>query len=157
MEIIFAKTLLRLLKDRGYKDAKAFTGATDKEYSNMLKLLRCDSKMKFESLDYVAKCLKFYPFISMIPREYVPEGCFKLLLEAYGSCSNAKEGQGAYLLTNVIDGLKKDGKLDALSSFPLLSVQEALVDAQVHGNLGKAVDMLMETITKIYKMNNSTL
>lgn len=39
MEIIFAKTLLRLLKDRGYKDAKAFTGATDKEYSNMLNLL----------------------------------------------------------------------------------------------------------------------
>ena len=113
--------------------------------------------MKFEYLDYVAKCLKFYPFISMIPREYVPEESFKLLLEDYGRCYNVKEGREAYLLTNVIDGLKKDGKLDALSSFPLLSVQEALVDAQVHGNLGKAVDMLMETITKIYKMNNSTL
>jgi hypothetical protein len=58
------------------------------------------------------------------------------------------------LLTDVVEGLNKDGKLDALSSFPLLAVQEVLVDAQIHGNLDKALEMLMDTINEINWMNH---
>lgn len=154
MDIIFSKTLLRLLKERGHGNAKEFLGATNKDYSNLLKLLRCDSNMKFESLDYVAKCMDLYPYITMIPREYLPEESFKLFLEKYGLCYNVKEGQGAYLLTNIVEGLKNDGQLDALSPFPLLAVKEVLVDSQVHGNLGEAADILMDALIKIHKMNH---
>jgi len=156
MNIIFAKTLLKLMKERGYEDAKAFLGACGKDYSNLLKMLRGDTNMKLKSLEFLVRSMGLYPYITMIPRSYVSEENFKLLLEQYGLFYSVKEGLDVYLLTNVVEGLNKDGKLDALSSFPLLSVQEALVDAQVNGNLDKAVDMLMETITKIYKMNNPT-
>lgn len=70
MDIIFSKTLLRLLKERGHGNAKEFLGATNKDYSNLLKLLRCDSNMKFESLDYVAKCMDLYPYIGSVGKRW---------------------------------------------------------------------------------------
>lgn len=130
MDIIFAKSLLRLLKEKDHGNAKEFLGVADKDYSNVPKWIRCSSNMKLESLDFVAKCLDLYPYITMIPREYVPKESFNLLLEKYGLCYSVKEGQGAYLLSDVVEGLRKDGQLDALSPFPLLAVQESLVDSQ---------------------------
>lgn len=154
MNIIFAKSLLRLLRENGHGNAKEFLGVTDKDYSNLLKWIRCSSNMKLQTLDYVAERLNLYPYISMIPRQYLPEESFKLLLEKYGLCYSVKEGQGAYLLSNVVEGLRKDGQLDALSPFPLLAVQESLVDSQVHGNLGKASEILIDALIKIHKMNH---
>ena len=52
------------------------------------------------------------------------------------------------MLTDVVKGLNKDGKSDALSNFPLLAVQEVLMDAQIHGHLGEALEMLLDTIKK---------
>ena len=154
MNIIFAKTLLKLMKERGYEDAKAFLGACGKDYSNLLKMLRGDTNMKLKSLEFLARSMGLYPYITMIPRSYVSDEKFKLLLEQYGLFYSVKEGLDAYLLTNVVEGLNKDGKLDALSSFPLLAVQEVLVDAQIHGNLDKALEMLMDTINEINWMNH---
>ena len=90
----------------------------------------------------------------MIPRSYVSEKNFKLLLEQYGLFYSVKEGVEPYLLTDVVEGLNKDGKLDALSNFPLLAVQEVLVDAQIHGHLGEALEMLLDTIKKINEINH---
>lgn len=53
----------------------------------------------------------------MIPRSYVSEENFKLLLEQYGLFYSVKEGLDVYLLTNVVEGLNKDGKLDAFPPF----------------------------------------
>ena len=154
MNIIFAKTLLRLIKERGYEDAKAFLGACGKDYSNLLKMLRGDTNMNLKSLEFLARSMGHYPYITMIPRSYVSEENFKLLLEQYGLFYSVKEGVEPYLLTDVVEGLNKDGKLDALSSFPLLSVQEALIDAQIHGHLGEALEMLMDTINEINEINH---
>lgn len=154
MNIIFAKTLLRLIKERGYEDAKAFLGACGKDYSNLLKMLRGDTNMKLKSLEFLARSMGLYPYITMIPRSYVSDENFKLLLEKYGLFYSVKEGVEPYLLTDVVEGLNKDGKLDALSNFPLLAVQEVLVDAQIHGNLDKALEMLMDTIKEINWMNH---
>lgn len=154
MNIIFAKTLLRLIKERGYEDAKAFLGACGKDYSNLLKMLRGDSNMNLKSLEFLARSMGLYPYITMIPRSYVSEKNFKLLLEQYGLFYSVKEGVEPYLLTDVVEGLNKDGKLDALSNFPLLAVQEVLVDAQFHGHLGEALEMLLDTIKKINEINH---
>ena len=154
MNIIFAKTLLKLMKERGYEDAKAFLGACGKDYSNLLKMLRGDTNMKLKSLEFLARSMGLYPYITMIPRSYVSEENFKLLLEQYGLFYSVKEGVEPYLLTDVVEGLNKDGKLDALSNFPLLAVQEVLMDSQIHGNLDKALEMLMDTINKINWMNH---
>lgn len=48
MDIIFAKSLLRLMKERGYEDAKAFLGACGKDYSNLLKMLRGGFEHEFK-------------------------------------------------------------------------------------------------------------
>ena len=157
MNIIFAKTLLRLMKERGYEDAKAFLGACGKDYSNLLKMLRGDTNMNLKSLEFLARSMGLYPYITMIPRSYVSEENFKLLLEQYGLFYSVKEGVEPYLLTDVVEGLNKDGKLDALSNFPLLAVQEVLVDAQFHGNLDKALGMLMDTINEINEINHPNL
>lgn len=154
MNIIFAKTLLRLIKERGYEDAKAFLGACGKDYSNLLKMLRGDTNMNLKSLEFLARSMGLYPYITMIPRSYVSEKNFKLLLEQYGLFYSVKEGVEPYLLTDVVEGLNKDGKLDALSNFPLLAVQEVLVDAQIHGHLGEALEMLLDTIKKINEINH---
>lgn len=154
MDIIFAKTLLRLMKERGYEDAKAFLGACGKDYSNLLKMLRGDTNMKLKSLEFLARTMGLYPYITMIPRSYVSEEKFKLLLEQYGLFYSVKEGVEPYLLTDVVEGLNKDGKLDALSNFPLLAVQEVLMDAQIHGHLGEALEMLLDTIKKINEINH---
>lgn len=154
MNIIFAKTLLRLMKERGYEDAKAFLGACGKDYSNLLKMLRGDSNMNLKSLEFLARSMGLYPYITMIPRSYVSDENFKLLLEQYGLFYSVKEGVEPYLLTDVVEGLNKDGKLDALSNFPLLAVQEVLVDAQIHGHLGEALEMLLDTIKKINEINH---
>ena len=157
MDIIFAKSLLRLMKERGYEDAKAFLGACGKDYSNLLKMLRGDTNMNLKSLEFLARSMGLYPYITMIPRSYVSEKNFKLLLEQYGLFYSVKEGVEPYLLTDVVEGLNKDGKLDALSNFPLLAVQEVLVDAQFHGNLDKALGMLMDTINEINEINHPNL
>jgi hypothetical protein len=145
---------LRLIKERGYEDAKAFLGACGKDYSNLLKMLRGDTNMNLKSLEFLARSMGLYPYITMIPRSYVSEKNFKLLLEQYGLFYSVKEGVEPYLLTDVVEGLNKDGKLDALSNFPLLAVQEVLVDAQIHGHLGEALEMLLDTIKKINEINH---
>ena len=154
MDIIFAKSLLRLMKERGYEDAKAFLGACGKDYSNLLKMLRGDTNMKLKSLEFLARSMGLYPYITMIPRSYVSEENFKLLLEQYGLFYSVKEGVEPYLLTDVVEGLNKDGKLDALSNFPLLAIQEVLMDSQIHGHLGEALEMLLDTIKKINEINH---
>jgi hypothetical protein len=110
--------------------------------------------MNLKSLEFLARSMGLYPYITMIPRSYVSEKNFKLLLEQYGLFYSVKEGVEPYLLTDVVEGLNKDGKLDALSNFPLLAVQEVLVDAQIHGHLGEALEMLLDTIKKINEINH---
>lgn len=110
--------------------------------------------MNLKSLEFLARSMGLYPYITMIPCSYMSDENFKLLLEKYGLFYSVKEGLDAYLLTDVVEGLNKDGKLDALSSFPLLSVQEALIDAQIHGHLGEALEMLMDTINEINEINH---
>jgi hypothetical protein len=117
-------------------------------------MLRGDTNMNLKSLEFLARSMGLYPYITMIPRSYVSEKNFKLLLEQYGLFYSVKEGVEPYLLTDVVEGLNKDGKLDALSNFPLLAVQEVLVDAQIHGHLGEALEMLLDTIKKINEINH---
>ena len=107
-----------------------------------------------QSLEFLARSMGLYPYITMIPRSYVSEENFKLLLEQYGLFYSVKEGVEPYLLTDVVGGLNKDGKLDALSNFPLLAVQEVLMDSQIHGHLGEALEMLLDTIKKINEINH---